>query len=48
MMSYNKSDIRFELSIFENLLLVKKNLKKNVAEFLLGTSKLQFYQIKKI
>jgi hypothetical protein len=41
MMSYFESDIRFELSIFENLLLqIKIKLKK----IFLGTSKLHNYR----
>ena len=39
MMSYDKSDIRFELSIFENLILVEK-IK---LPYFLGTSKAEDY-----
>ena len=42
MMSYDKSDIRFELSIFENLILVEKI---ELFSFL-GTSKAEDYQNK--
>ena len=44
MMSYDKSDIRFVLNIFENLLLVKKWKKLNLAKFFLGTNKSDLYQ----
>ena len=44
MMSYDKSDIRFVLSIFENLLLVKKWKKLNLGEIFLGTNKSDLYR----
>ena len=39
MMFYDKSDVRFELSIFENLLLVKKLEKWGFSLIFLGTNK---------
>ena len=44
MMSYDKSDIRFELNIFENLILVEKMKKIELFSFL-GTSKAENYRI---
>ena len=44
MMSYDKSDIRFELSIFENLILVEKMKKIELFSLFLGTSKAEDYQ----
>ena len=44
MMSYDKSDIRFVLSILENLLLVKKMEKIELGEIFLGTNKSDLYR----
>ena len=44
MMSYDKSDIRFELSIFENLILVEKMKKIELFSLFLGTSKAEDYR----
>ena len=43
MMSYDKSDIRFELSVCENLLLVKKMQKIEIWRIFLGTNDLDLY-----
>ena len=45
MMSYDKSDIRFELRIFENLILVEKMKKIELFSLFLGTSKAEDYHI---
>ena len=43
MMSYDKSDIRFEPSVCENLLLVKKMQKIEIWRIFLGTNDLDLY-----
>ena len=43
MMSYDKSDIRFELSVCENPLLMKKMQKIEIWRIFLGTNDLDLY-----
>ena len=44
MTSYDKSDIRFELSVCENLLSVKKTKKLGLCKKILGTNETKDYQ----